>query len=70
MVSYTENEVLHVSEVLKSDYEQPDLFLNHCTDKLPVPFKKKTKAFDIISDNYQEGKVEKCYVGTMYTYEC
>ena len=49
MVSYTEEEVLHVSTVLKTDFEQPDLFLNHCTDKLPVPFKTKTKAFDIIS---------------------
>ncbi|PLX12740.1 MAG: hypothetical protein C0598_05530, partial [Marinilabiliales bacterium] len=70
MVSYSPEEVLHVIITLKKKYDNPDLFLNHCTDKLPIPFVKKTKAFDIVRENQAEGKVEKCYVGTKLTYEC
>ena len=70
MVRYTEEEVLHVAEQLKSKYDYPDLYLNHCTDKLPIPFAKKTKAFDILLDIYGEKKVSKCFVGTRYSFEC
>jgi 7,8-dihydropterin-6-yl-methyl-4-(beta-D-ribofuranosyl)aminobenzene 5'-phosphate synthase len=69
MVSYTREEVLHVSEVLKEKYDYPDLFLNHCTDKLPIPFVKKTPAFDIIKEVYGADKVNKCYVGTKLSFE-
>lgn len=70
MVSYSEEDVLYVSDVLKNDYKVPDLYLNHCTDKLPIPFAKKTKAFDIIKNYYVNGLVEKCWVGTKLVFEC
>lgn len=69
MVSYSEEEVLHVSELLKSKYDYPDLYLNHCTDKLPIPFVKKTKAIDIIKEDYGAEKVKKCFVGTKLVFE-
>lgn len=70
MVSYTREEVLHVSEVLKNKYDYPDLYLNHCTDKLPIPFVKKTPAFNIIREDFGKDKVKKCYIGTKLTFDC
>jgi hypothetical protein len=70
MVRYTREEVLHVSQVLKNKYDYPELWLNHCTDKLPIPFVEKTPAFDIIKEDYGEDKVKKCFVGTRLNFEC
>lgn len=63
MVRFTEAEVLHVAMQLKDAFDYPDLYLNHCTDKLPVPFVRKTKAIDILKKHYGAPKVHHCRVG-------
>lgn len=64
MVRYTAEEVANVADQLRSVYGYPDLYLNHCTDYLPVPFIKKTKAIHILKNQYGLDKVKHCRVGT------
>lgn len=70
MVRYTEEEVMHVADQFENVYDFPDLYLNHCTDKLPIPFVKKTKAIDILKKRFGKEKVKHCYVGTKINFEC
>jgi 7,8-dihydropterin-6-yl-methyl-4-(beta-D-ribofuranosyl)aminobenzene 5'-phosphate synthase len=70
MVRHTYQEVMHVADQLENVYGGPDLYLNHCTDKLPIPFIKKTKAIDILKERFGKDKVKNCYVGTKITFEC
>lgn len=70
MVRYTLQEVIHTANQFKNKYDCPDLYLNHCTDKLPIPFVKKTKAIDILKKQFGEEKVKNMYVGTKLTFEC
>ena len=70
MVRYTPQEVIHVANQLKNVYDYPDLYLNHCTDKLPIPFTKKTKTIDILKKRFGQEKVKNCFVGTEITFEC
>jgi len=70
MVRYTPQEVEHTANQLENVYDCPDLYLNHCTDKLPIPFIKKTKTIDILTKRFGKEKVKKCYVGTKITFEC
>ncbi len=70
MVRYTREEVMHVAEQFENKYDCPDLYLNHCTDKLPLPLVKKTKAIDILRKRFGKEKVKNCYVGTKITFEC
>jgi len=70
MVRYTPQEVLHVANQLENVYDCPDLYLNHCTDKLPIPFIKKTETIDILKKRFGQEKVKNCYVGTKITFEC
>ena len=70
MVRYTPQEVIHVANQLENVYDCPDLYLNHCTDKLPIPFIKKTKTIDILKKRFGQEKVKNCYVGTKITFEC
>jgi len=70
MVRYTPQEVEYVADQLENLYDYPDLYLNHCTDKLPVPFMKKTKTIDILRKRFGQEKVKNCFVGTKITFEC
>lgn len=70
MVRYTKEEVMHVADQFENEYDYPDLYLNHCTDKLPIPLVKKTKAIDILRKRFGREKVKNCYVGTKITFEC
>ena len=70
MVRYTPQEVIHVANQLENVYDCPDLYLNHCTDKLPIPFLRKTKTIDILKKRFGQEKVKNCYVGTKITFEC
>lgn len=68
MARYSEEEVLETAEEFKNTFDDPNLYLNHCTDKLPYFFMKSTKALDILLSKYGEKKVQPCYVGTKLTY--
>ena len=70
MVRYTLQEVEHVANKLENVYDYPDLYLNHCTDKLHIPFLRKTKTIDILKKRFGQEKVKNCYVGTKITFEC
>jgi len=70
MVRYSPDEVMYVADQLEKKYDCPDLYLNHCTDKLPIPFIKKTKTIDILKKRFGQEKVKNCYVGTKITFEC
>ena len=70
MIRYTPQEVIHVANQLENVYDYPDLYLNHCTDKLPIPFIKKTKVIDILKKRFGQEKVKNCYVGTKITFDC
>ena len=48
MVRYTKDEVLKTAEKFVNDFDNPDLYLNHCTDKLPIKFLKTTKTIEIL----------------------
>jgi 7,8-dihydropterin-6-yl-methyl-4-(beta-D-ribofuranosyl)aminobenzene 5'-phosphate synthase len=70
MVRYTPQQVIHVANQLENLYDCPDLYLNHCTDKMCIPFIKKTKTIDILKKRFGQEKVKKCNVGTKITFEC
>ncbi|MFO8235984.1 MAG: MBL fold metallo-hydrolase [Bacteroidales bacterium] len=65
MVRFSEDEVKYVATKLKSEYNNPDLYLNHCTDYFPDPFVKKTKATDILRKELGPDKIKDCFVGTV-----
>lgn len=64
MVRYEEEEVLSTAEKLISEFDDPDLYLNHCTDKLPLKLMKTTKTIDILRAKYGKDKIKNCFVGT------
>lgn len=72
MVRFSQNEVSEVADVLEKEYESPDLYLNHCTDKLPKPLSlvvKKTKATKLLREKFGNEKVKVCPVGTKLTFK-
>ncbi|MBN2716059.1 MAG: MBL fold metallo-hydrolase [Deltaproteobacteria bacterium] len=68
MVRHTPEEVSHVATQLQMKYDSPHLYLNHCTDKLPVPFVRKTKTIQILKKIYDAQKVRDCRVGTSFEF--
>jgi 7,8-dihydropterin-6-yl-methyl-4-(beta-D-ribofuranosyl)aminobenzene 5'-phosphate synthase len=64
MVRYGEDDVKYVAAMFKEKFDNPDLYLNHCTDCFPDPFVKKTKVTDILKKELASGKVRDCFVGT------
>jgi len=68
MVRYSKEEVLATGEQFVQKFDNPDLYLNHCTDKLPSKLLKQTKTIDILKEKYGE-KIKTCYVGTKITYD-
>lgn len=68
MVRYQIDEVLATAEKLTKEFDDPDLYLNHCTDKLPMVLLKTTKTIDILREKYGEDKIKNCYVGSKLTF--
>lgn len=68
MVRYGNDEVFATAEKLTKQFDDPDLHLNHCTDKLPVILFKATKTIDILREKYGENKIKNCYVGSKLTF--
>ena len=64
MVRYSDEDVKNVASKLKKRYDNPDLYLNHCTDYFSDPFVKKTKASAILKKELGAEKVKDCLVGT------
>ncbi len=69
MARYSEEEVILTGQKLKDDFDFPELYLNHCTDKLPYRFLKTTNVIDILKDHYSADKVKNCYVGTELSFQ-
>jgi 7,8-dihydropterin-6-yl-methyl-4-(beta-D-ribofuranosyl)aminobenzene 5'-phosphate synthase len=71
MVRYSEEDVKSVASKLEGEYDNPNLYLNHCTDYFPDPFVKKTKATDILKKELgkDKDKVKDCFVGTEIQFE-
>jgi 7,8-dihydropterin-6-yl-methyl-4-(beta-D-ribofuranosyl)aminobenzene 5'-phosphate synthase len=68
MARYSEEEVLKTAEQFKNQFDNPNLYLNHCTDQLPYFFMRSTDAIDILQSKYGEDKIKPCFVGTKLTY--
>lgn len=64
MARYSEEDVLETAEKFINEFDNPTLYLNHCTDRLPYKFMKRTKAIDILQTQFGEEKIQPCYVGT------
>lgn len=69
MVRYSVQEVIETGETLKSTFNYPKLWLNHCTDQLPFKFLKTTPALNILSESYGKDKVHKFYAGAHLSFE-
>jgi len=69
MARYTEEEAIETGRKLVNEFDNPNLYLNHCTDQLPYKFMKKTKALDILRTNFGEKKIKPCYVGTKISFQ-
>jgi len=69
MVRYSVDDVKYVANKLKNEYDNPDLYLNHCTDYFSDPFVKKTKATDILKKELGVEKVKDCFVGSVIKFE-
>lgn len=69
MVRFTTEEVIQVGDILEKDFGLPDLYLNHCTDHLPIPLVKKTPVTKILKNKFGEQKVNRCVVGTELKFE-
>lgn len=63
MVRYKRDEVLDTARKFELEYDNPDLYLNHCTDKLPVKLLKMTPSITILEQKMPD-KIKHCYVGT------
>ncbi len=68
MVRYQIGEVLATAEKLTKEFDNPDLHLNHCTDKLPIRLLKTTKTIDVLRKKYGKDKIKNCYVGSKITF--
>jgi len=68
MVRYSREEVIETGKILINEFDNPDLYLNHCTDQLPYKFLKRTKAIDILQKYFSENKINPCYLGTKLIY--
>ncbi|MHA1618235.1 MAG: MBL fold metallo-hydrolase [Promethearchaeota archaeon] len=64
MVRFTPDKVEEVADVLKSEFDSPTLYLNHCTEFLPPPFKKNTFVRPLLREKMGDEKILPCYVGT------
>lgn len=69
MVRYSKEDVISTGKKFIEEYDNPDLYLNHCTDKLPVKILPQTKTINILKENFGSDKIKTCYVGTKITYE-
>ena len=69
MVRYSEEDVKSVASKLEGEYDNPNLYLNHCTDYFPDPFVKKTKATNILRKELEKDKIKDCFVGTEIQFE-
>lgn len=69
MARYTETDVVETGKTLKDEFDAPQLYLNHCTDRLPIKIMKTTPAIDILKKSYTADKVERCCTGSVYTFE-
>ncbi len=68
MARYTPEEVQATGKLIKNQFDFPDLYLNHCTDNLPMKFLHATQAISILEQNYSHEKVHPCYTGTKLSY--
>jgi 7,8-dihydropterin-6-yl-methyl-4-(beta-D-ribofuranosyl)aminobenzene 5'-phosphate synthase len=69
MVRYSEDNVKYVASKLENEFDNPNLYLNHCTDYFPDPFVKKTKATNILRKELGKDKIKDCFVGTEIQFE-
>ncbi|RLI64792.1 MAG: hypothetical protein DRO88_06380 [Promethearchaeia archaeon] len=68
MVRYSTEEVEEVASILKKEFGNPILYLNHCTNHLPLPLRNPTLIFKILKENLGEEKVLPCYVGSKFKF--
>ncbi len=64
MVRFTPEQVEEVAAVLKAEYDSPTLYLNHCTEFLPIKFMRNKFVLSILREKLGEEKILPCYVGT------
>lgn len=69
MVRYTPDEIGKTAALFKTEFGEPELYLNHCTDKLPSKLLPQTKTLEILPTVYDPSKVHACLVGTKLTFE-
>ncbi|MGV9197445.1 MAG: MBL fold metallo-hydrolase [Promethearchaeia archaeon] len=69
MARYSKEEVLETAEIFINEFDNPTLYLNHCTDQLPYKIMKSTPAIDILQTQYGKEKIKPCFVGTKITYK-
>ncbi len=67
MVRYSHSEVEDTGNLFLNKYDNPELYLNHCTDKLPTKLIRQTPSTKILKDLLGE-KVRECKVGTSLIY--
>jgi 7,8-dihydropterin-6-yl-methyl-4-(beta-D-ribofuranosyl)aminobenzene 5'-phosphate synthase len=65
MTRFSKDEVKYVASRLVSEYDNPDLYLNHCTDYFPDPFVNRIKATDVLRKEIGNDKIRDCFVGTV-----
>lgn len=68
MARYSEDEVEKTGQILKEKFDSPILYLNHCTDRLPLKIIKATPSVDILKGCYEAADVERCFTGSKYTF--
>jgi 7,8-dihydropterin-6-yl-methyl-4-(beta-D-ribofuranosyl)aminobenzene 5'-phosphate synthase len=69
MVRYSKEEVIITGTRFIEEFDNPILYLNHCTDKLPSKLLKQTKTLDIMKEKFGTDKINTCYVGTKIRYD-
>ena len=71
MVRYSEEEVIATGHKIIKDFDNPALYLNHCTDKLPMElhFMEMTPTRRILRRAFGEERIQDCKVGTSLKFE-
>ncbi len=69
MVRWSKDEVIQAGKRFINEFDDPDLYLNHCTDHLPVKILPQTKSIDILREKFNPDKIKTCYVGSRVQFD-
>jgi 7,8-dihydropterin-6-yl-methyl-4-(beta-D-ribofuranosyl)aminobenzene 5'-phosphate synthase len=69
MARFTPDEVKETAAAFRAEFDNPRLYLNHCTQELPLKLMKQTPAIGILADELDPDRVREMLVGEKLEFE-